>query len=63
MQTSKMRNSPKPVARDADASQLRAFRKAARELGADTSDERFKNALWKIARTNKQASTPKGKRG
>jgi len=31
-------------------SQVSAFRKAARELGADESDERFKDALRKIAK-------------
>jgi hypothetical protein len=30
--------------------QVKAFRKAARELGRDESDERFKNALRKIAK-------------
>jgi hypothetical protein len=30
--------------------QIREFRKAARELGADQSDERFKDALRKIAK-------------
>ena len=33
-----------------DANQLKAFRKAAKELGADESEERFQDALRKIAR-------------
>jgi hypothetical protein len=33
-----------------DPKQSAAFRKAARELGADKSDERFKDVLRKIAK-------------
>lgn len=33
-----------------DKSQVAAFRKAARELGADESEERFKDALRTIAK-------------
>jgi hypothetical protein len=33
-----------------DKDQTAAFRKAARELGADQSDERFKDALRNIAK-------------
>jgi hypothetical protein len=33
-----------------DPKQAAAFRKAARELGADDSEERFQDALRKIAR-------------
>jgi hypothetical protein len=33
-----------------DPKQAAAFRKAARELGADKSDERFKDVLRKIAK-------------
>lgn len=35
--------------------QLATFRKAARELGADQSDERFKDALRKIAKAKPQS--------
>jgi hypothetical protein len=33
-----------------DRKQAAAFRKAARELGADRSEERFKDALRKVAK-------------
>jgi hypothetical protein len=33
-----------------DKSQVRAFRKAARELGCDESEDRFKEALQRIAK-------------
>jgi hypothetical protein len=39
--------------------QVKAFRKAARELGADKSDERFKDALRKIAKHKPNAKPQK----
>jgi hypothetical protein len=48
----------------ADKNQLKAFRKAARDLGADQSDERFKDALRKIAKPGlKQARRANKLRG
>jgi hypothetical protein len=44
---------PKPD----DPKQAAAFRKAARELGADESDERFKEALRTLGK--RKSATPK----
>ena len=43
---------PKPD----DKKQAAAFRKAARELGADASDQKFREALRKIAKHKPQGS-------
>jgi hypothetical protein len=43
-----------------DSAQIRAFHKAARQLDADESDERFKDALRKIAKA--KPDRPKAKR-
>jgi hypothetical protein len=43
------------------ADQLKAFRKAARALGADESDERFKDALRTIAKAKPQQQPKKQK--
>ena len=45
-----------------DKSQVRVFRKAARELGADQSDERFKDALRKIAKAKPSPEKRKDRR-
>jgi hypothetical protein len=42
--------------------QVRKFREAARELGCDESDERFDDALRKIAKQKPGEAAPKGKR-
>jgi hypothetical protein len=42
-----------------DRQQLAAFRKAARELGADASDEQFQNALRKVAKHKPNRPQPK----
>ncbi len=55
-----MRNSSRQAK---DKRQLAEFRKAARELGADQSDERFKDVLRKIAKAKPQPQpTTKGRR-
>lgn len=41
------------------ADQAKAFRKAARELGADESDERFKETLRTLAKHRKPQPQPK----
>jgi hypothetical protein len=41
--------------------QLKAFRKAARELGADDSEDRFKDALRTIAKHKPQQVSKKAK--
>jgi len=43
-----------------DSAQIRAFYKAARQLDADESDERFEDALRKIAKA--KPDRPKAKR-
>jgi hypothetical protein len=54
----------KPIHREnEEKSQLRAFRKAARELGADKSDERFKAALRKIAKHKPKPEAQQAKKG
>jgi hypothetical protein len=45
-----------------DKSQLAAFRKAAREIGADASDERFRETLRTLAKHRKPQPQPKNKR-
>ena len=52
---------PKPAKQEPDKQQLRAFRKAVRELGADQSDERFKDALRKIAKAKPQPEKRKSR--
>jgi hypothetical protein len=42
--------------------QLKAFRKAARELGADAVDDRFKDVLRTIAKHKPQPQPKKHKR-
>jgi hypothetical protein len=42
-----------------DSDQIRAFRKAARELGADTDEGRFQDALRKVAKHKPVEPTPK----
>jgi hypothetical protein len=42
-----------------DAEQAKAFRKAARELEADESEERFQDALRKVAKAKPQPLPPK----
>jgi hypothetical protein len=39
--------------------QLRAFRKAARELGADAGDDQFKGVLRTLAKAKPQPQPPK----
>jgi hypothetical protein len=41
---------PKPTPKAEDRKQAAAFRKAAREVGADASEEEFQSALRKIAK-------------
>jgi hypothetical protein len=49
---------PKTIKPSEDREQAAAFRKAARELGAEATDEQFQGALRKIAR-HKPVSKPK----
>jgi hypothetical protein len=42
-----------------DKQQLAAFRKAAREIGADENEERFKETLRTLAKHRKPQSQPK----
>ena len=42
-----------------DKEQGKAFRKAARELGADATDEQFRDALRKVAKHKPQPQSPK----
>jgi hypothetical protein len=39
--------------------QVKAFRKAAREAGADDNEERFRNALRVVAKAKPQPQPPK----
>jgi hypothetical protein len=39
--------------------QMKAFRKAARDLGADASEERFQEALRTVAKAKPQPQEPK----
>lgn len=41
-----------------DKSQLRAFRRAARELGADENEERFQETLRTVAKKKEKRSVP-----
>jgi hypothetical protein len=43
--------------------QAAAFRKAARELGADESDDRFKDVLRTLAKAKPEPHPKKGKTG
>jgi hypothetical protein len=45
-------------AKSAPADQVKVFRKAARELGGDESDSRFKDTLRKIARHKPEQRNP-----
>jgi hypothetical protein len=49
----KTKTQPKPE------DQVKTFRKAARELGADESEERFQDALRKVAKAKPQPHPPK----
>jgi hypothetical protein len=51
---------PEQTKRDADKAQVRAFRKAARELGLDETEERFQATLRTLAKA--KPSPEKGKR-
>jgi hypothetical protein len=53
-----MKNSNRPKTRPDDRKQAAAFRKAARELGAEATDEQFQGALRKIAK-HKPETRPK----
>ena len=44
-----------------DKSQAAAFRKAARELGADAGDDQFKGVLRTLAKAKPQPQPKKGK--
>jgi len=44
-----MKNLNRPKTRPDDAKQAAAFRKAAREVGANATDEQFKATLRKVA--------------
>jgi hypothetical protein len=44
-----------------DPKQSEAFRKAARELGADESEKRFQDALRKVAKHKPKDDPPKRK--
>jgi hypothetical protein len=56
----KSTRSPKNRKQMTDMEQAKAFRKAAREIGADASDEQFKNALRAVAK-QKPADEPRPK--
>jgi hypothetical protein len=45
----------------ADKKQIKAFRRAAHELSADKSDERFKDVLRKIAKARPQPEPKKAR--
>jgi len=49
---------PKPTK---DADQAKAFRKAARELGADESEEKFQGVLRKLATRSLKPKKPEKK--
>jgi hypothetical protein len=58
---------PKKLAKNgneekANQSQLRAFRKAARELGLNESEERFQDALRTIAKVKPSSANKKNMR-
>ena len=42
-----------------DKGQLKAFRKAARDLGADAGDDQFKGVLRTLAKAKPQPQPPK----
>jgi hypothetical protein len=46
-----------------DKEQAAAFRKAARELGADAGDDRFKDVLRTLAKAKPQPQPPKKAKG
>ena len=48
--------------RRADSKQVLTFRKAARALGCDESEERFQEALRKVAKHKPQSDPKKDKR-
>jgi len=50
----------KPRSKQKPADQAKAFRKAARELGADDNEERFKEALRTVAKAKPQPQPKKG---
>jgi hypothetical protein len=49
---------PKKSTDKADRDQLRAFRKAARELGCEDNEERFKEALRTVAKAKLKSAPP-----
>ena len=50
-----------PMPKSDDNKQAAAFRKAARELGADASDERFKDVLRTVAKAKPETQSKKKK--
>jgi hypothetical protein len=50
-----------PKIKPDDPTQAAAFRKAARELGCDESEDRFKDALRTVAKTKPPEKPSKGK--
>ncbi len=59
-----MRRMPSPKSQNPtnDADQAKAFRKAARDLGCDASEERFKDALRTVAKAKPSSEKRKGRR-
>jgi hypothetical protein len=57
-----MTNSNPPKTRPDDRKQAAAFRKAARELGADDNEDRFKEALRTVAKHKPAPQPPKKNR-
>ena len=56
-----MKSQSQPKKQTKDADQLKAFRKAARERGADLTDGQFQDALRKIAKAKPQQQAKKEK--
>jgi hypothetical protein len=54
--------SPKNPKTAKDADQIKAFRKAARELGCDDNEERFKDALRTVAKAKPSSEKDNDKR-
>jgi hypothetical protein len=53
-----------PMTQKADEKQIKAFRKAARELGCDDNEDRFQETLRTVAKAKPQPhSVKKEKRG
>ncbi len=53
----------KKITDKTDKKQIAAFHKAARELGADDNEERFKGALRTVAKAKSSAEKRKVRRG